>query len=92
MNKVISEYVERNDVRGLADYFKAHLVDEIMAKEALCSLLEDSKKHIGYDEEEKPTLEDEVQALSFDSNAEAFFAGFDHGLDKALQIIKSKKI
>jgi ferritin len=32
--QIIAEYVERNDVGGLAAYFRAYLEDEMMAKTA----------------------------------------------------------
>ncbi len=47
--------------------------------------ISEMKIGVGYSEENKPTLQDEVIALAFESNADAFFAGFD----KALEIIRS---
>jgi hypothetical protein len=32
INQIIAEYVERRDVIGLADYFRAYLEDEVMEK------------------------------------------------------------
>lgn len=33
INKIIGEYVERKDVNGLAEYFRAYIGDEIEEKE-----------------------------------------------------------
>lgn len=51
--------------------------------------IEEAKKEISYDNKDKPTMEDEIIALAFESNAEAWFSGFDNGIDKALEILKS---
>jgi len=29
-NKIISEYVEKNDIKGLAEYFRAYIEDEVL--------------------------------------------------------------
>ena len=84
---IIGQYVDRKDLNGLADFFSAHLEDEILDKEKLL----DEIKNISYDGKDKPTLEDETLALTYESNAEAFFAGFDEGIKKALEIINHKK-
>ncbi len=33
INQIIGEYVEKNDVKGLADYFRAYIADEMLQKE-----------------------------------------------------------
>ncbi len=40
LNFKIGKYVDRNDVRGLADFFRAYLEDEIFAREDLISAIE----------------------------------------------------
>lgn len=36
-NFIIGQYVERNDVKGLAEYFRAYITDEMMDKRKLPS-------------------------------------------------------
>jgi hypothetical protein len=33
ITQIISEYVDRNDVKGLAEYFRAYITDELLEKE-----------------------------------------------------------
>ncbi len=33
INKIIGEYVERKDLNGLADYFRAYIADELIGKD-----------------------------------------------------------
>jgi hypothetical protein len=47
-------------------------------KAEIIKMIEEEKKDIGYEEgQEKPNLVDEVNALVYESNADAWFAGWD---------------
>ncbi len=35
INKIIGEYVERKDLNGLADYFRAYITDELIEKDKI---------------------------------------------------------
>jgi len=92
LNFIINEYVERNDVRGLAEYFRAYITDELLEEKTLCVMCGSDNCHAWEAElaelldENKPTkIRDFVRSLLSRQKAEILSTikgiGCEEGID-----------